>query len=131
MSTQSAIDLILNGPLGNGYEVLTTSGATPYKETNPSLHILAEVERRQLIVKKDGFRNQLQVGSWVVEFTKVDGTPSVMECTLDSRLIPEATHTGAGRPAPQDADYIRVYALDRQGWRSFKVANVTRFYQGA
>jgi hypothetical protein len=111
MSKQSAIDHILNGP-----------APTP---------LIPAAITEELRASREHMRSRLQASVMIVEFNKVDGTPSVMECTLDSRLIPPAPQTGGPAAAPQDADYLRVYSLDRQGWRSFKVANVTKFYQGA
>lgn len=112
MSKQSVIDHILNGP-----------APTP---------LIPAAITEELRASREHMRSRLQTSVMIVEFNKVDGTPSVMECTLDSRLIPPAPQSGSpSSTAPQDADYIRAYALDRQGWRSFKVANVTRFYQGA
>lgn len=73
-------------------------------------------------------KNALHVGVWIVEFKKVDGTPAIMECTLDPRLLPAAEAKTSGH-AVETAETVRVYALDRAGWRSFRVANVTKFYQ--
>lgn len=78
---------------------------------------------------REELRTRLQRGTWVVEFTKVDGTPSVMECTLDQRLIPSDAAPSQSGDATPNQSILRVYALDREGWRSFKVLNVKRFYQ--
>ena len=75
---------------------------------------------------KDEYKSRLSVGKWIVEFTKVDGTPAVMECTLDPKLTPPLKE--GVEPRPEKDDLIHVYSLDRQGWRSFKVANVKAFY---
>ena len=84
----------------------------------------------QLLLEADAKRTELhsrlQHGIWMVEFTKVDGTPSIMECTLDKRFVPAGDSTAAARP--HNPTLLHVYALDRQGWRSFKVLNVQRFY---
>lgn len=84
-------------------------------------------------IKKEQYRTHLKRGIWMVEFTKVDGTPSVMECTLDPRYFPpqEAKDTSkdTGSKAAENPTVLRVYALDRASWRSFKVLNVTKFYQ--
>lgn len=81
-------------------------------------------------VKKEEYRQRLRHGTWMIEFTKVDGTPSVMEATLDSRYLPpEEAPQGEGTKAADNPTVLRVYAVDRGGWRSFKVLNVKRFYQ--
>jgi hypothetical protein len=90
----------------------------------PTIMTEAQLEKRAQI------RNYLQVGKWVVEFTKADGTNSIMECTLDPKLLPESDPTvfaGAGRP--EQLHLLHVYALDRQGWRSFITNNLQRMYQ--
>lgn len=72
----------------------------------------------------------LRVGKWFVEFTKVDGTPTTMECTLDDNIIPEqdrATNTAQKRSLAEHL--IHVYAIDRKGWRSFVFLNVTKMYR--
>ena len=80
--------------------------------------------------QREDIRAKLQHGSWIVEFTKTDGTPAVMECTLDEKILPatEAEKVGNGNRVEQD-HLLHVYSLDRQGWRSFVVANVKAFYK--
>ena len=88
-----------------------------------------EAARAQLLVeKKEDLRTKLKRGVWVVEFTKVDGTPSVMECTLDGRYLPPGDPQDSGTPPANNPTILRVYAVDREGWRSFKVLNVTKVY---
>lgn len=77
---------------------------------------------------KEVLASRLRHGVWVVSFTKVDGTPSVMECTLDSRHIPQVNEAQNDKSRPGNPTVLRVYAIDRGGWRSFKVANVTSIY---
>lgn len=78
--------------------------------------------------KKEEYRSRLKVGVWLVEFTKVDGTASTMECTLDPRLLPVDNYQDTGTKDIDNPTVLRVYSLDRNGWRSFKVLNVTGFY---
>lgn len=79
--------------------------------------------------KKEEYRSKLKTGFWMVEFTKVDGTPSTMECTLDPRFMPPGDSQDTGTKAADNPTVLRVYAVDRSGWRSFKVLNVTNIYQ--
>ena len=84
--------------------------------------------------QKKAMLNSLRVGVWTVEFLKIDGTPAIMECTLDSRLLPNdpanINPTRATTGAASAADHlIHAYAVDRQGWRSFAVPNVQKFYK--
>lgn len=72
----------------------------------------------------------LRVGKWIVEFTKVDGTPTTMECTLDQSAIPEQERISNAAQKRELAEHlIHVYALDRKGWRSFVFLNVTKMYR--
>lgn len=79
--------------------------------------------------KKD-ITDCLRVGKWFVEFTKVDGTPTTMECTLDQNMIPEKDRISSAAQKRELAEHlIHVYALDRKGWRSFVFLNVTKMYR--
>lgn len=79
---------------------------------------------------KQDIMDCLRVGKWIVEFTKVDGTPTIMECTLDQSAIPEHDRiSNAGQKRELAEHLIHVYALDRNGWRSFVFLNVTKMYQ--
>lgn len=78
--------------------------------------------------KKADLLNQLQHGVLVVEFTKVNGEKSVLECTLDSRLLPDQPAQDSQRRVEQP-HLIHAYAVDRGGWRSFVVSNVIRTYR--
>lgn len=77
--------------------------------------------------QREDYRSKLQSGVWVVEFNKADGTPTTMECTLDDKLTPPLKE-GVERRIEQD-HLLHVYSLDRAGWRSFIVSNVTNFYK--
>lgn len=76
---------------------------------------------------REDYRSKLQHGVWVIEFTKMDGTPAIMECTLDPKLTPPLKE-GTSERTEQD-HLLNCYSLDRQGWRSFVVANVKSFYK--
>jgi hypothetical protein len=123
MTKPSTID-VLKGEF-YGYEVLTQSGATPYVAPK-------KVEVRNLVEeeKRDSIRSLLTVGKWTVEFTKVDGTQSIMECTLDPKLLPEVDATVAkSSTRPEQPHLLHVYATDRKGWRSFVVGNLVKMYR--
>lgn len=72
----------------------------------------------------DHYRNTLQHGIHVVEFRKVNGEITTMEVTLDPRFLPPNPSTSAAQPSNQ----LRVWSTDRQGWRSFRVDSVLKFY---
>ena len=77
---------------------------------------------------KEDYRSRLSHGVWTVEFTKVDGTAAIMECTLDPKLLPPPHDHLPLQQRFEHDDLLSVYAIDRNGWRSFKVANVKACY---
>lgn len=80
---------------------------------------------------KEMLRNTLRKGSWMVDYTKVDGTAASMECTLDPTLMPAQTSLMEEPKVkkPEQPHLLAVYAVDRAGWRSFVVNNVTKIYK--
>lgn len=76
---------------------------------------------------KDSILEQLRSKEMIVTFNKVNGDERVMTCTLKPELIPESVQPKeTGRePTAKELENIRVYDVNAQGWRSFKVANVT------
>ena len=100
-----------------------------HKATAPKQKI---VMTESQVRAKEMLRNTLKRGSWMIDFTKVDGTPATMECTLDSTLIPPSPVTAPlkNEPRTETAEHLlAVYALDRNGWRSFATPNVTKIYK--
>ena len=59
-----------------------------------------------------------------VTFTKIDGSVRVMPCTLRADALPPKL-TESTKPRAHNETVISAYCLDKQEWRSFKVANVT------
>jgi hypothetical protein len=121
MTKPSTID-VLKGEF-YGYEVLTQSGATPYVAPKVEIRNLVEEEKR------DSIRSLLTAGRWIVEFTKVDGTAAIMECTLDPKYLPEVEAAAKSSTRPEQPHLLHVYATDRQGWRSFVVGNLVKMYR--
>lgn len=105
MGTPSAIDVLKDKMFGTGIDIDTM---------------------------RDTIRTSLQAGLWVVEFIKVSGERTAMTCTLDEKFIPEDQRSvqvsGSVNGLVKSGDYLRVYSTDRGGWRSFKVANVQKWY---
>jgi len=63
----------------------------------------------------------LSQGVCTVTFTKVDGTVRVMPCTLKDELLPAVVTESTRKISP---DVMRVFLLDKQEWRSFRLDNV-------
>lgn len=60
-----------------------------------------------------------------IDFIKVDGTARTIKGSLNSSLIPEE-HTPKGeKKLKLSKDAIRVYDIENNGWRSFRVDSVT------
>lgn len=112
-STIDALNSIING------QPIEKQGDTAQRSAQLLLEAAA---------KKEELRSRLRTGVWMVEFTKVDGSQAVMECTLDPRFLPPGDSQDTGTKAADNPTVLRVFSVDRAGWRSFKVLNVTRFY---
>jgi len=75
------------------------------------------------------FLEKVQRGIVNIRFEKVDGTQTDRNVTLDPSYIPEE-HPGVGQPEYEDLmeslddimhrDYLRVYSVSNQGWRTIK-----------
>lgn len=64
-----------------------------------------------------------------IEFNKVSGEVAGMLCTLNPAFLPPLTEDKAdgetaGSPRAVNESIIHVYSIDRQAWRSFRVANI-------
>ncbi len=75
---------------------------------------------------KDFLKNSVGV----VRFTKTDGTERTMRCTLNWDIIEQhATpyERKTNRPATYNEDVLRVFDLDNNAWRSFRLDSVIEF----
>ena len=73
-------------------------------------------------MKREEITELLQENVCAVTFTKVDGTERTMPCTLKAGIVPVTESKGVKKP--NDA-VMSVWCTDAQGWRSFRVENVT------
>ena len=73
----------------------------------------------------------LQEKVCTVTFDKVNGDERVMECTLDSAILPQEQDRLLSSN-PRDAfsrdndTVLSVWDLEKEGWRSFRIANVKK-----
>lgn len=78
---------------------------------------------------KEQMLEQLTAGICVVKFTKINGEERKMLCTRDIDLVEkfgnDAVPKGTGRSEPDDQ--VRVFDLNAEAWRSFKVDRVIEF----
>ena len=67
----------------------------------------------------------LRITPVTVTFTKKDGTERVMNCTLQSELLPPVELKENKVERKKSENTIAVYDLDAKGWRSFTLKSVT------
>lgn len=67
--------------------------------------------------------SHLKMGPVTVTFTKKDGTERVMECTLQSELLPKQ-ELKENSTKKENTDTVRVFDIEKQEWRSFTVKSV-------
>jgi len=90
-------------------------------------------------IMRDWIRSLLDKQPITVTFTKADGTDRTMRCTLNGTFIPPpqkppmvsitgrvdglVTESKPSRKAPKEPDpaVIKVYDLDADAWRSFRM----------
>ena len=63
-------------------------------------------------------------GQLEVTFIKNDGSKRVMLCTKQPSMIP-AGNEPKGTGAPENDSTVRVFDLEKEAWRSFRVDSVT------
>lgn len=80
-------------------------------------------------MNRDEMLAQLRSGVCRVVFTKVNGETRDMRCTLVRDMIPtdQQPMTLEEDKVQPAQDVVRVFDLVANGWRSFKVDNVTSF----
>ncbi len=75
-------------------------------------------------------KTMLHNGVVRVKFKKVDGTIREMPCTLNSGLIPPTKMPKGDGTKNQSSDIIRVFALDKGDWRSFRLDSLISYSDG-
>ena len=77
--------------------------------------------------RHDDIKRKLAEGVIEVTFTKKDGTERVMKCTLKESLIPEKDKPKGDSPRANTGTggVIACYDVEKEGWRSFTLADVT------
>lgn len=78
------------------------------------------------MITKTELKTMLQIGVCEVTFTKVDGSVRVMPCTLKESLLPPVVEKEGKKTKAPNEDNLSVWCTDKNEWRSFKVANVTK-----
>lgn len=75
---------------------------------------------------REEIARMLSFGAATVKFTKMDGTDRVMHCTIAPHMIPEDKQPKGTllTEVPQNMSVLRVFDLDVNDWRSFRVDSV-------
>jgi len=73
-------------------------------------------------------KKQLQAMVLNVTFVKADGTLRDMRCTLIPECLPKVK--GYKKNVIESEDYIRVYDLEVDDWRSFRINSIKRITVG-
>ena len=69
-------------------------------------------------------RNLLWENDCEVTFTKVDGSERTMPCTLRESAMPQRDANEFHQTRLYKPETLSVFCLDKNEWRSFRVANV-------
>ena len=96
-------------------------------KTVAELELLAEDVRKQI---RTEMIKELQTGTKVVTFTKVNGEQRVMTCTLDASIIPVATKEdplSQKKVRSVSDEVLPVWDVNANGWRSFRIDSVVSF----
>jgi len=76
----------------------------------------------------DTYLNHLREGTCAVTFTKKDGTEREMVCTLNLDSVPSEHHPKSdGNTTSYTNEAVRVFDLEKQAWRSFRLDSVKVF----
>ncbi len=79
-------------------------------------------------------QSQLQREILEVTFTKVNGEKRIMNCTLMEGILPSNPTEETTKDTKEkkvNEDVLSVWDVDSNGWRSFRVKNITRVRQHA
>lgn len=82
------------------------------------------------MITRDEMVESLRKGQCQVTFTKKNGESRVMQCTLNFDSIPEDKHPKGDADSfeEKNTEVIRVYDIEKEAWRSFRVDSVTDFF---
>lgn len=76
---------------------------------------------------KDLITDALSKTTVTITFMKKDGTERTMRCTLQEDKLPKRETKRQLVETSKSKDYIAVFDLDDNGWRSFVIKNVRSF----
>jgi len=73
----------------------------------------------------DTIKEQLKTGSYIVNFTKSDGTHRRLLCTLQPDFLPGYRgHELTNETSDQSQERLSVWDIENKGWRSFRIDSI-------
>lgn len=76
---------------------------------------------------RDALKALVSTNHAEITFTKKDGTERIMICTTEVSSIPEDKQPVNESTLKENTDILRVYDLENEGWRSFRIDSVKSF----
>ena len=76
------------------------------------------------------YTEKLKRGVFEVTFNKINGEQRIMNCTLHPRVLPKATKEDTmsqTKVRELNEEVVSVWDVKAEGWRAFRVENVTDF----
>ena len=76
--------------------------------------------------RRDIIKSMLSQGVYNITFTKVNGETREMPCTLNADMLPpqKVVEDKEKTERKINTENLSVWCPDKNGWRSFKLANV-------
>jgi len=76
---------------------------------------------------RDTLKALTSIGRAEITFVKKDGTDRTMICTTKTSSIPEEKQPVGESTLQENTDILRVYDIENEGWRSFRIDSVKSF----
>ena len=76
---------------------------------------------------RDTLKALTSTGKVEITFVKKDGTDRTMICTTKTSNIPEEKQPVGESTLKENTDILRVYDIENEGWRSFRIDRVKSF----
>lgn len=85
--------------------------------------------KEEIFKTRESIKKLLENNVLTVVFTKDDGSERTMKCTLNKNLLlPVKNEDGVKKTARKvNEDVLRVYDVEVEGWRSFRIENIKYF----
>ena len=81
-----------------------------------------------MVYNRDDLLKDLKQHACEIQFTKVNGQPRKMRCTLRSEYLPvtdhQLQHLEEEHKKPENLNSLAVWDLEANGWRSFRIDSV-------